>query len=90
MFNYQGNDPIKIQNPIEVTNESARIDHDSQDFGQVFQTVHFLLYMSVIVHQTIQVQLSHVTKSKYDAWGKLFLFNIAAILFVILMSVLRE
>ena len=50
MFQYQGNDPIKVKNPTIVTQESARIDHDALDYGQAYQTVHSLLYVFMIVH----------------------------------------
>ncbi len=90
MFTYQGRDPIKIPNPTEVTNETASQDNDSREIGQAFHTVHYLLYVFVIVHQTMSIQLSHCTKSKYDPWGRLITFLIAAMLIIQLISILRE
>lgn len=49
-FAYQGRDPIRISNPTPVNNETARQMQDQYDYGQAYHTVHYLLYMFVIVY----------------------------------------
>jgi hypothetical protein len=48
-----------------VNRESAAVDHDALEYGQAYQTVHSLLFIFMIVHQTMSIQLAHCTKSKY-------------------------
>ena len=66
------------------------MDHDSQEYGQAYHTVHYLLYVFVIVHQTMSVQLSHCTKSKYDPWGRMLTFIITVMLIITLIGILRK
>lgn len=90
MFQYQGNDPIRINHPTVVNRESAAVDHDSLEYGQAYQTVHSLLYIFMIVHQTMSIQLAHCTKSKYWPWGRMINFVISAMLVITLISYLRN
>jgi len=57
-FSYQGRDPIRISNPTEVNNETAAMMQDQYDYGQAYHTVHYLLYMFVIVYQSLTIMVN--------------------------------
>jgi hypothetical protein len=87
-FGEAGVDPIRFRNPISVTKESAKVDWG--DYGQSYQIVYMALFSMVVVHQTVCIQLAHVTKQAYNPWTKLYLFVVSSILFMIVISMLRR
>jgi len=67
---YIGNDPIR-GSPIEVSKQSTLTI--PAEHGQAYWMAHMFLYTFVIVHQTIQVQVNHVTLDKFNPFTRVYL-----------------
>ena len=87
-FGEAGFDPIRFRNPIFVTTLSAKSDWG--DYGQSYQIAYLVFFSMVVVHQTVCIQVAHVTKQTYNPWTKLLIFALSSVLFVIVLSMLRR
>ena len=59
------------------------------DIMQTMPLLPGLLYSFLYVHNTINIQVSHVSKQKYSPWTKLWLVNILALLVFIALQTLN-
>lgn len=84
-----GQDPIKIQNPIKVTNESAREWKDSNDYGQLFLLMHYLLYIFVGLYLTLKIMVAKVTKTEFNPYSKLFIAVVTVFIVLCLVSAFK-
>lgn len=57
---YVGNNPIKPLEPTLVTPESAQ--EETPYYGQSYMLTHYFWYAFVMVHNTINVQVAHVSR----------------------------
>lgn len=64
-----GRDPIRIAEPTPVNNESARHMQDQYDYGQAFHSVHYLLFLFVVVYQSLNVMTKQLCKSKFEPYS---------------------
>jgi len=85
VFAYQGNDPIVIKNPPVVNPENAAFYRDQLDYGQAYHTIHYLLYMFVIVYQCHNIMGNQICKQRYQPYGNLMksvLFTMCTIMVI--------
>jgi len=52
--------------------------------------IHYALYITVIVAQTISIQFHHVTKSKFNPWTKILLFSLLSMTCACVAGWLRD
>lgn len=71
LFTFVGNDPIHVSNPPQVNNETARVASDALEYGQANEIIYLLLFGFVVVHQTMCIQLAHVTRQRYRPWTRM-------------------
>jgi hypothetical protein len=71
LFTYVGNDPIHVSNAPQVNNETARVASDTLEYGQANEIIYLLLFGFVVVHQTMCIQLAHVTRQRYRPWTRI-------------------
>lgn len=90
LFGTMGRDPITIKNPIVVNNESGRLAQDEQDYGQAYHTIHYMLFMFVVVYQSLQIMLAQVTKRQYQPYNALMCFLYLSMITIMLLSFLRD
>jgi len=90
LFGTMGRDPITIKNPIFVNNESGRLATDELNYGQEYQTIHHLLFLLVIVYQSMNVMLAQVTKRQYKPFNPLMCFLYFSMISIMLLSYLRD
>jgi len=85
-----GRDPITIKNPIVVNNESGRLAIDEEDYGQAYHTIHYMLFLLVIVYQSMNVMLAQVTKRQYKPFNPLMCFLYLSMISIMFLSYLRD
>lgn len=84
---YIGNDPIR-GSPIEVSKQSTLTI--PAEHGQAYWMAHMFLYTFVIVHQTIQVQVNHVTLDKFNPFTRVYLMVAFGILLIFQICYFRS
>ena len=78
-FGFVGDEPIFAQN-LQVDKELYEKAETEQEEHAVFMFLYFMLYSGLIGHQTIWVQLCHVSRQKYQPFTKLLTFVVMALL----------
>ena len=72
-LSFKGDEPIHTK-PIQVSEETSKHYKLLGDYGQKYFMIYALLYIFVIVHNTIRIQLAHTSLCKYQPFSKLYLF----------------
>lgn len=52
---------------------------DNVDYGSSYFMIYLIFYLCVMVHQTICIQIAHVTLTKFNPFTKLYIFAVAAV-----------
>ena len=84
-----GNEPIHVD-PIQVDKETSENFEALGDYGQKYFMTYSLLYIFVIVHNTIRIQLCHTSLMKYHPFSKIYLFSIFALLITAIAAAATE
>ena len=66
--------------PIQVNKEMSENFEDLGDYGQKYFMTYSLLFIFVIVHNTIKIQLAHTSHTKYHPFTKIYCFTIISLL----------
>jgi len=72
-FACAGEDPI-LGPPMNLTHQAGEPYSGPLPNHDIFFAQYLLLLCFVIVHQTIHMQVAHVTLSRYTPWSKLWIF----------------
>ena len=78
---YIGKDPIR-GTPIDVSKQDVLTPLIPAEHGQWYWMAHLFLYTFVMVHQTISIQVCHVTLDKYNPFTRLYLMVAIGILLI--------
>ena len=76
---FVGDESIHVT-PIQVNKETSENYEALGDYGQKYFMTYSLLFIFVMVHNTIRIQLAHTTVMKYHPFSKMYLFVIIALL----------
>ena len=79
-FGYIGEKPLS-GTPVLVTPEISLKRQRVDSYDRVGYLLHLLLFVFVIAHQTILIQVAHVTHQKYNPFSRIYIATM--IIFVV-------
>lgn len=81
-----GNEPIHVQ-PFQVNEYTSENYKLLGDYGQKYFMTYSLLFIFVVVHNTIRIQLCHTSLMKYQPFSKIYLFAIVSLAITTIVTV---
>ena len=86
---FVGNEPIHTD-PYQVNRELGENYEMLGDYGQKYFITYALLYIFVIVHNTIRIQLCHTSLMKYHPFSKTYIFACISLLTTAVVAAVTE
>jgi len=86
---YVGNDPI-IGEPVNMSVRYIGSPNTPKPKGDWYFAIYFMFIIIFQVHQTMHMQVAHVTLALYSPWTRLYLFCFAYLMIVFQLCYFRD